>query len=203
MSQLPPFTVISFKQTDMLNDTGDDIVFFYVDLEINAQLYHCSVPFYKLADHLSKHKPADANYFSRLRSSINGFGPKETVMLRLAEEEGYDIEKAVIEYIAAETTLEKLIPVNKKQSGIEDAAFAQKFEKLQSLAQEGKPFNLRDIAFKDEVMDLLNKKVLEIYPEIFNSRPEYITELKSLLIDNVLRFGGYINNLAWRAYKEP
>ena len=203
MSQLPPFTVISFKQTDMLNDTGDDTVFFHVDLEINAQLYHCIVPFYKLADHLSENKQADANYFSRLRSSINGFGPKETVMLRLAEEEGYDIEKAVIDFIADEMTLEKLIPVNKKQTGVDTAALTQKMDELQELAQEGKPFNLRDIAFKDEVMDLLNKKVLEIYPEILNSRPEYITELKSLLIDNVLRFGGDINSLAWRAYKEP
>ena len=49
----------------------------------------------------------------------------------------------------------------------------------------------------------INKKVLEIYPEILNSRPEYITELKSLLIDNVLKFGEDINNLAWRAYKKP
>lgn len=200
---LPPFTVISFKQTDLLEDSGDDMVFFHVDLELNAQLYHCIVPFFKLADHLSKNKPADADYFNRLRSSINGFGPKETVVLGLAEEEGYDIEKAVIEYIAAGDIFKKLIPINKKQSDVEDSAVAKKFMELESLTQELKPFNLRDITFKDEVMDLLNKKVLEIYPEILNSRPEYITELKSLLIDNVLKFGEDINNLAWRAYKKP
>ena len=203
MSQLQPFTVISFEQTDLLHDTGDDTVFFHVDLELNAQLYHCIVPFFKLADHLSKNKPADADYFNRLRSSINGFGPKETVVLGLAEEEGYDIEKAVIEYIAAGDIFKKLIPINKKQSDVEDSAVAKKFMELESLTQELKPFNLRDITFKDEVMDLLNKKVLEIYPEILNSRPEYITELKSLLIDNVLKFGEDINNLAWRAYKKP
>ena len=200
---LPPFTVISFKQTDLLEDSGDDMVFFHVDLELNAQLYHCIVPFFKLADHLSKNKPADADYFNRLRSSINGFGPKETVVLGLAEEEGYDIEKAVIEYIAAGDIFKKLIPINKKQSDVEDSAVAKKFMELESLTQELKPFNLRDITFKDEIMDLLNKKVLEIYPEILNSRPEYITELKSLLIDNVLKFGEDINNLAWRAYKKP
>lgn len=200
---LPPFTVISFKQTDLLEDSGDDMVFFHVDLELNAQLYHCIVPFFKLADHLSKNKPADADYFNRLRSSINGFGPKETVVLGLAEEEGYDIEKAVIEYIVAGDIFKKLIPINKKQSDVEDSAVAKKFMELESLTQELKPFNLRDITFKDEVMDLLNKKVLEIYPEILNSRPEYITELKSLLIDNVLKFGEDINNLAWRAYKKP
>lgn len=203
MSQLPPFTVISFKQTDLLHDTGDDTVFFHVDLEINEQLYHCSVPFYKLTDYLGENKQADGDYFTRLRSSINGFGPKETVVLGLAEEEGYDIEKAVIEYIAAGDIFKKLIPINKKQSDVEDSAVAKKFKELESLKQELKPFNLRDITFKDEIMDLLNKKVLEIYPEILNSRPEYITELKSLLIDNVLKFGEGINNLAWRAYKKP
>lgn len=86
---------------------------------------------------------------------------------------------------------------------METASIAQKFNTMQAMAEESKPFNLRDIAFKDEVMDLLNKKVLEIYPEILNSRPEYIRELKSLLVDNVLKFGSDINNLAWKAYKEP
>ena len=71
MSQLPPFTVISFKQTDLLHDTGDDTVFFHVDLEINEQLYHCSVPFYKLTDYLGENKQADGDYFTRLRSSIS------------------------------------------------------------------------------------------------------------------------------------
>ena len=102
----------------------------------------------------------------------------------------------MIEYIAAGDIFKKLIPINKKQSDVEDSAVAKKFKELESLKQELKPFNLRDITFKDEIMDLLNKKVLEIYPEILNSRPEYITELKSLLIDNVLKFGEDINNLA-------
>ena len=203
MSQLPAFTIRSFEQTDMLNDTGDDVVFFHVDLEIDAQLYHCSVPFYKLTDYLAATRPADALYFQKLRSSITGFGPKETVVLRLAGEEGYDIEKAVREFITDNASLEKLIPINKKQTDIEHAAVSKKFEELESMVQDLKPFNLRDIAFKDAVMDLLNKKVLEIYPEIFNSRPEYITKLKSLLIDHVLKFGEDINNLAWKAYKEP
>jgi hypothetical protein len=203
MSQLPPFTIISFEQTDMLDDTGDDVVFFHVDLEIDAQLYHCMVPFYTLAKHLAATRPADANYFDKLRSSLTGFGPKETVVLRLAEEEGYDIEKAVSEFIANNATLEKLTPINKKQTDMEHAAVSKKFEELEAYAQDMKTFNLRDITFKDEVMDLLNKKVLEIYPEIFNSRPEYITKLKSLLIDHVLNFGADINSLAWKAYKEP
>ena len=203
MSQLPAFTIKSFKQTDMLNDTGDDVVFFHVELEIDAQLYHYSVAFYKLAEHLAATRPADASYFNKLRLSLTGFGPKETIVLRLAEEEGYDIEKAVSEFIADNASLEKLTPINKKQTDIEHAAVSKKFEKLESMAQDLKPFNLRDITFKDAVMDLLNKKVLEVYPEIFNSRPEYITKLKSLLIDNVLKFGKDINNLAWKAYKEP
>jgi hypothetical protein len=203
MSQLPPFTVIAFKQTDLLDDTGDDIVFFHVDLEVNEQLYHCIVPFFKLSDHLAENKTAHADYFNRLRSSINGFGPKETVVLRLARQEGYDVEQAVTGFIAAEMTLEKLIPVNKKQTSGETAGFKQKFDEMQAQAQEGKSFNLRDIAFKDELIDLLNKKVLEIYPEILNSRPEYITELKTLLVDNVLRFGEGVNSLARKAYRHP
>ena len=202
MSQLPAFTIRSFEQTDMLNDTGDDIVFFNVEVEIDAQLYHCSVPFYTLSKHLAATRPTDALYFQKLRSFITGFGPKETGVLRLAGEEGYDIEKAVREFIADNATLEKLIPINKKQTNIEHAAVSKKFEELESMAEDMKPFNLRDITFKDAVMDLLNKKVLEIYPEIFNSRPEYITKLKSLLIDHVLKFGTDINNLAWKAYKE-
>ncbi len=203
MSQLPAFTIRSFEQTDMLNDTGDDMVFFHVELEIDAQLYHYSVPFYKLTKHLAATRPADASYFDKLRSSLTGFGPKETVVLRLAQEEGYDIEKAVSEFIAHNASLEKLTALNKKQTHIEHAAVSKKFKELESMTQDLKPFNLRDITFKDAVMDLLNKKVLEVYPEIFNSRPEYITKLKSLLIDHVLNFGTAINNLAWKAYKEP
>lgn len=201
MSQNPPFTIISFEQTDMLNDTGDDIVFFHVDLEINKESFHCMVPFYKLQDHLAKNKPADADYFSGLRSSITGFGPKHTAMLSLAAEEGYDIEKAVMEYIGTGNIFDKLTP-NKKLSDIEHANLTEQLKQVELLAQEGKPFNLRDITFKDAAMDLLNKKILEIYPEILNSRPEYITELKSLLINHVLKFGEAVNNLAWRAYKE-
>ena len=201
MSRLPPFRVISYKKTDNLEDTGDDMVFFHVDLEVNEQLYHSIVPFSRLAVYLLKHKPADAAYFNKLRSSINGFGPKETVVLRLAEEEGYDIEKEVMAFIAEECTLEKLIPVNKKQTDIKQAALAEKLDELDALMQESKSFNLRNITFMDEIMDMLNKKVLETYPEIFNSRPEHIITLKSLLIDNVLQFGEAVNNLAWNAHK--
>jgi len=202
MSKLPPFTVISYNQTDNLEDTGDDVVFFHVDLEVNDQQYHSIVPFHRMEDYFLRYKPADAAYFKKLRSSINGFGPKETQVLRLAEEEGYDIEKEVMDFIAAESTLEKLIPVNKKQNGIRQAAFEEQLYQLEALMQEGKSFNLRDITFKDEIMDLLNKKVLEIYPEICNSRPEYIIELKELLIKQVLNLGGEVNNLAWKATKQ-
>lgn len=203
MYQSTPFTIISFIQTDLLHDLGDDVVFFHVDLEMEGQLYHCSIPFYRFTNYLREHKPADAAYFSRLRSSINGFGPEETVVVRLATEEGYDIEKAVIEYMQSGNLRNKLIPVDTKQSLASNEGLAQKMEQLDSLAQELKPFNLRDIAFKDEIMELLNKKVVEIFPEIINSRPEYITELKSLLIDHVLNLGRDINKLAWKAYTNP
>lgn len=203
MKQSTPFTIISFKQTDLLHDMGDDVVFFQVDLEMEGQLYHCSIPFYRFTGYLQENKPADAAYFSRLRRSINGFGPKETVVVRLAEEEGYDIEKAVIEYMGSVNLSDQVIAVDTKQSLATGEGLAQKMEQLDSLAQELKPFNLRDIAFKDEIMDLLNKKVVEIFPEIINSRPEYITELRGLLINHVLNLGRDINKLAWKAYTNP
>jgi len=199
---LPAFTIVSFTITDLLEDLGDDAVFFHLDLTINENLYHAIVSFDELEKYLKQHKPAEADYLNKVRRTIGGFGPKQRPVVNMCEEEGYDFEKPVSEFIAAMRPLEHLIPVNKKNSAGHSEAFKQKAADLKATMEEGKSFNLRGNLFLEEIMELLTNKVLEIYPEIFNSNPQYIIDLKDKLITHVLKVGEDINELAWKAAKD-
>ena len=202
MTILPPFTIVSFAITDLLEDLGDDSVFFHVDLTINDNLYHTSVSFHELEKYLEQHKPADADYLNKVRRAIGGFGPKQRPVVNMCEEEGYDFEKPVSEFIAAMRPLEHLTSVNKTNSAGQTEAFKKKAADLKATLDEGKSFNLRGNMFLEEIMELLTNKVLEIYPEIFNSDPQYIIALQDKLVTHVLKVGEDINELAWKAAKE-
>ena len=202
MTLLPPFTIVSFVMTDLLEDLGDDSVFFEVDLTINDNLYHTSVSFHELEKYLKQHKPADADYLNKVRSAIGGFGPKQRPVVNMCEEEGYDFEKRVSAFIAAMRPLEHLMPVNKIHNAGQTAAIKKIAADLKTTMEDSKSFNLRGNKFLEEIMELLTNKVLEIYPEIFNSNPQYIIDLQDKLVTHVLKIGEDINELAWKAAKE-
>jgi hypothetical protein len=54
----------------------------------------------------------------------------------------------------------------------------------------------------DDLQGLLTNKVLEHYPEIFNSSPLFITELKGILSNNISSFSDKISSLADKAEQE-
>ena len=201
--KLPPFTILNIAVSDMLEDLGEDVVYFDVDIELNGKYYRTVIFMNDFVDYLMAYHVEQGRYFDKVRSSIKGFGPKETRVYNTAIDEGFDFEPLLYRFIEDIRPLEHLTP---QDNAPLSAKAHQKLESiandLTELAKEGKSLTLREVQFADELMDYLTESVTKIYPEIFNSAPEHITQLHEILMRGIIDISNNINDLAYAAIKD-
>ena len=70
------------------------------------------------------------------------------------------------------------------------------------MASDMKVSGLRDIAFMDNLLEVLTAKILEYYPEIFESDPKYIKAVESVLVRNIMKIGSDLDALSFNAEKD-
>ncbi len=195
------FTITNIRVEDLLNDTGDDLVFFHVQAETENGIGETSVSFQYLRRYCKQHLPNIAKYFDDVRKNINGFGPKETKMWTIIQEEGFDIqsilEQFIIHYEMSFKTAQNINRTPKEQEQLEEVV-----RNLDEITSKLKDPNLRDTAFKDMMLERLSADVLQYYPEIFNSKSEYINEVNNILVKHIVRLANELDDLAYKAREE-
>ncbi|NDH68482.1 MAG: hypothetical protein EBY22_11400, partial [Gammaproteobacteria bacterium] len=148
-----------------------------------------------------QHLPNIAKYFDDVRKNINGFGPKETKMWTIIQEEGFDIqsilEQFIIHYEMSFKTAQNINRTPKEQEQLEEVV-----RNLDEITSKLKDPNLRDTAFKDMMLERLSADVLQYYPEIFNSKSEYINEVNDILVKHIVRLANELDDLAYKAREE-
>ncbi len=203
----PPFEILSTEQRSHLKDTGDDMVFWWVQVKTAEYTVPVLVDFDVVTYYCNKQHPNIGAYYSSVRKNVKGFGPKHSQMFAIMDEEGFDHLPHIYNYIKDCCDLQKYherdLELKQTLSSHDNAQ--QLKAKVKSLEQHMpgmRSSTVRGIAFKDRVLDLLNIEVLERYPEIFNSDPKYITECQGILIDVILDLGSRIDSLAFHAANE-
>ena len=203
----PPFKILSTEQMNALETFGDDFVTWWVKVKTEAYEVPVHVHFDSVVSYCQMQHPEVGKYFTSVRRNVKGFGPKHSKMFDIMTEEGFDLMPHIYNYIKDCCNLEDYHQhdLRLKQSIADHEGAKQLEAKVKSLEQHMPGMRnsaIRNTAFKDHVLELLNNEVLERYPEIFNSDPKYITECQDILIDIVLDLGSKIDNLSFHARKD-
>lgn len=185
------------KVSNLLEDLGNDVVFFTVQATINDIPHYTTISFYELSKFCNEHKPEIAAYFSQIRKNISGFGPKETKVWAMLQDEDFDIKQLLYSFF--EHYPNCFVPVNNKRSKEEQMAIEASFEQLKQSGLNMKKSTLRNSAFKDDLLKHLSEKVLENFPEIFESTPAYIMEVKEILFNHIENLSNDLSKLAYKA----
>lgn len=198
MNNLPPFTIENIQFNNMLEESGDDLIDIYLDIVINEEYHWYFVPFHNLCKHAAKYFPQQSVYIESVGNSIVGFGPKHTEWVNILQEEGFDFIPLLHHFVETYTTLDYL---EKRQNITEQQhkELENKLDHMGDLLHAGKELKLKYVLFADTLMDYANKLALETYPEILNSKPEYIKELQNVLIRHVQNLSEALNELAEKA----
>lgn len=92
-----------------------------------------------------------------------------------------------------------MTPAIIKMTPEQHASVTAKVDDLQDFVASMKYSNIRNAAFRDTLMEELSAKVLEYFPEIFESEPEYIKEVKGILINHILNLSSDLDKLSYKA----
>ncbi len=191
------FTIISYEVKDFLEDLGEDMIYFVLKVEKDGDEFRATIFYNDLCKYCRNNAPEIAKYFDDIRRSINGFGPKETKVWAALQAESFDIEPLLNEYLRLNPGY--MTPAIIQMTPEQHASVTAKVEGLQDIVGGMKYSNIRNIAFKDTLMEELSAKVLEYFPEIFESEPEYIKEVKGILSNHILNLSSDLDKLSYKA----
>jgi len=196
---------IEYKNWESLEKVfGDDTVHFHLEIYRNAEKDFSApviVPFHTLRYHYIQHTDAALyGYITKVSESIHSWGPCDSQIITELESSGIAFIPILKQYINTKYDLEKHWQHWKNISTPTEQKQAQKvFDDL----SEGLP----DIAasarqrktFCTNIEKALTEEILKVYPIIFESNPEHILKLKSILSSNILRLAEDIGSLAYKA----
>jgi hypothetical protein len=203
----PPFEILSTKKIDHLESTGDDMIFWWVQVKTNAYVLPVLITFDGVVAYCQQQHPEVGEYFRSVRRNVKGFGPKHSKMFEIMDEEGFDLLPHIYNYIKDCCDLEKnhQHELNMKQTMANPEGAKKVSAKVASLEEHipgMRSSAIRNTAFIDDMLELLNNEVLDRYPEIVNSDPKYIKELHGILVNVVLDLGSKIDTLSFKAGQE-
>lgn len=197
----PPFEIIECTRYYWKEETGDDLVSFDVTIKTECFSSWLPVQFDCVAGYCQQHHPEIGKYYSSVRRNIKGLGPKQSKMFEIMDEEGFDHLPYIHAYIDHQIELEKLY---ERDQSLQDPTpqqqeMAKKVVAIENHFPSMRESALRNEAFADDLLVYLNDQVLERFPEIFNSDPEFITKLQDKLIGNVRQIREDLDKLAYAA----
>lgn len=215
----PPFTIVECSADPELN-TSNDLLFFSLVVETELYQFRHAVNFDELRAFAKEHRKEDDLYFDKLRSDIQGLGPKLQVMRKLWKKEGYDIIPLVHAWMDATVNINDLIQqqindqwatlvdktspeylarlVNEKEEKYEDDDEDETDEVWNEDEEvEMDPDALRMEKFQDALIQHANRLALEIWPEFLEREPETIRDMGNILISNVTNMAEALSQLAY------
>lgn len=195
----------------IMRDMGEDYISLHFDLEMNGKWYWDIVSFEFIWRFVKQRDMPEAKYFDFVRDGIKGFGPKHSKMFDKFIEDGFDftaLTRLYLDWLFAEKGTEYLEYRRYKspeevteKDVIEHKKIATIAKDLEKTALSLRDINLRQTELEDKLLDFLNDEALRLFPEIFNSNREFITEFKDVIYSHHVREVVVdIVNLAYRAY---
>lgn len=200
----PPFEIIDIKRISILEELGDDEVYWETTIKTANYTIGVHAWFFKVIRYCEQHIPEAASYLKGIRKNIIGFGPKHSAMMEIIDSEGFELMPLITEYIKNgidldayyehEQRLKEYAKNPKKETQIK-----KKQEGLHSVVKNVRESNLRSSKLSDNLLKFLGNQIQNIYPEIFESDPKYIREFNNEIHDSTRSLVEKISSIHFNA----
>jgi hypothetical protein len=191
-----------YETRNLLEDLGEDVVHFIIYFkteELPEVRLGILFPYRKLLHFIEETDYPTYEYLTKIRSSMTGYGPKETKVLAKIEEEGFDLEPFLKSYL--ESKDEVYIAQHLESNNSIDSAQHQ--EKAKNIIKEidgalGESYASRNIKWHnyiDELDQTIHELTFRYYPELFEKGEEKIKDYRDALIRTTLDFSGKVDKI--------
>jgi len=191
-----------YETRDLLKDLGEDVVHFraYFRTEDLPEVrIGVLIPYYDLHNFIKQVNPEAYQYITKIRTSMQGYGPKHTKVLAKLEEEGFDLEPYIKQFIESKDEIfisnhldwvEGLFKLKVQETAKEAIKNINK-----SLGENYAKDNIKLNDFKDDIDQTLHELTLKYYPEIFDMEEKKIEKYRHALITATLNFSSEIDKI--------
>jgi hypothetical protein len=179
-------------QIELLEDFGDPVVFFkcfYVSEDSRTYFSTVYAHFFRF---MVNNYPDEANYISKIRQSLVGYGTKEDQVVAILQEENFPLEKYAFAYweaqmdvVEAEIERQKSwILINQKTDNALQKHAAAVVERLKP-----KFTPIKQSQLYDELEQAVASFFVDKFPEIINTDAEEIITFKKILSKYIQNLG--------------
>ncbi|MCY1660115.1 hypothetical protein [Chryseobacterium sp. SL1] len=197
------FTIADYEYHTMLEDTGDDYLFIHIFIKAENRKT-ADTPFIMSYNELMKFigtcDPSAYDYLVKIRSGIRGYGPKQSEVLQVIQNESFDLEPFLLRYIQSkgDEFIEEFYQwcdrVIQPEAQKENQKIAESLHK--TIEDSGmKEQNIRHQHFQDELDEAIHHVVVKNYPELFDNGDDDIQTYQSELIRVTLDFSSTIDKI--------
>lgn len=194
--------VTRYTVSNMLKETGDDIVFFHVFFKIDELpelRLPIIIPYTELLYFIDDVDKKVGSYLHHIRNGISGYGPKHSIVFKIMQEETFDIEPYIYQYFDSKDDIffqqhvewcERLQTSNNKE------AVKESVEKLDAIVNDDYiNYNIKFNEYKDALDQVIHETTLKYFPDLFEKSKKHIAAYKSKLIDTTLHFSSDIDKI--------
>jgi hypothetical protein len=191
-----------YETSNLLEDLGEDVVHFviYFKTEVSPEVrLGIHLPYRKLVYFIEETNYPTYEYLTKIRSSMSGYGPKETKVMAKIEQEGLDLEPFLKNYLESkdEVYITQHLEWIERISSTESQETAKKI--VETINNEiGENYASRQIKWHnyiDELDQTIHELTFRYYPEIFEKEEEKIKDYRNALISATLDFSRRIDKI--------
>lgn len=178
-----------YEASNLLEDLGEDVVHFsiYFRTDVLPEVrIGILLPYRKLINFIGQNNQPAYDYLTKIRSSMAGYGPKETKVLAEIENEGFDLEPFIKDYLESrdEVYIAQHLEWIERVSSPKNQETAKKIvENIASNVDENYASrNIKWDNYRDELDQTIHELTFRFYPELFEKGEEKINAYRDALI---------------------
>ncbi|WP_432670477.1 hypothetical protein [Flavobacterium sp. SM2513] len=184
-----------YETSNLLEDLGQDVVHFKIYFrtdELPEVRFGILFPYRELVYFVKETNQPAYEYLTGIRSSIAGYGPKETKVLAKIAEEGFDVEPFIMAYLESKDAvfisqhLEWIERLNAPE------AQRQASKALESISNAvGENYAREQIKgdkYRDELDQTIHELTFRYFPDLFEMGEEKIKAYQNALIATTIDF---------------
>lgn len=184
-----------YETSDLLEDLGEDVVHFKIYFrtdELPEVRFGILFPYRELVCFVKETNPFVYEYLTEIRSSVAGYGPKETKVLAKIEEEGFDLEPFIKAYLESKDSVYVAQHLEWIEQMNAPATQRQASKALESITNTvGENYASEQIKwdkYRDELDQTIHELTFRYFPELFEMGEEKIEAYRNALISTTLDF---------------
>lgn len=191
-----------YETSNLLEDLGEDVVHFsiYFRTDVIPEVrIGILLPYRKLVDFVRETDQPAYEYLIKIRSSMTGYGPKETQVLAEIENEGFDLEPFIKNYLESrdEVFISQHLEWIERINSPENQETAKKFvERIDGeFGENYASKRIKWINYIDELDQTIHELTFRFYPELFEKGEKKINNYRQALTSITMDFASRLDKI--------